>query len=480
MRWSATLRAPTRKCGSTSTLRRGMWICCAKAMTWPCAPAPSWSRGSWRGPWRAPPLSRLQPPPTSRPTAPREKRGICAPTSACWGSCRAGCPKRIGRKREVERSPSRAPSCPTTSRCSPTPRCAGSVLRSCQRCSSGRCSNAARWFEFCPISFTPNRAWPWSTRRESYCRRKCARSSTCSLRGSLPRLMPRVSAIGYGPSSRKPRSDRTRAPSHQRSAPESIAAEVRARTQIIGRCSSKGARRRFWTLARVACQSGSAQRATNACPHSESPPVHSLVERVRLCPSPPPRALLERWEHQYRPRCWTLKFAAGVVPLSGPASSGQDQVSDLLWARDQGKVTCLHLHGRRVHAGCQKSLQVRRDRLVEFRDRIPGRFGAPGGHGGSLAEQRGGSRLLYGIEDFCFLVRDTVREIFEKGFFGNTGEAIVCLNACPNRHGGELSGQSDEIFPSIRCPPRNGRPARSVHPAAPVPGVSRRQNRRAT
>ena len=52
----------------------------------------------------------------------------------------------------------------------------------------------------------------------------------CSLRGPPPRSMPRVSLIGDGPRSRKPRSERTRAPSHQRSAPESIAAEIRART----------------------------------------------------------------------------------------------------------------------------------------------------------------------------------------------------------------------------------------------------------
>ena len=59
---------------------------------------------------------------------------------------------------------------------------------------------------------------------------------------------------------------------------------------------------------------------------------------------------------------------------------------------------------------------------------------------------------MFGIEDFCFFVRDAVREIFEKSFLGKIGEAIALLNACPHRHGGELSRQSDEILPRIGCP----------------------------
>src|SRR5207302_9709769 len=53
------------------------------------------------------------------------------------------------------------------------------------------------------------------------------------------------------------------------------------------------------------------------------------------------------------------------VPLLIPASSSQDQVCDLLWVRDQGKVACIELHACCFHACCQKSFQVRRDRLIE-------------------------------------------------------------------------------------------------------------------
>ena len=54
-----------------------------------------------------------------------------------------------------------------------------------------------------------------------------------------------------------------------------------------------------------------------------------------------------------------------------PACSRQDQVGDLLGVRHQGQVTYLKLHSGRIHAFCQKSLEVGIDRLIEFRHRIP-------------------------------------------------------------------------------------------------------------
>jgi hypothetical protein len=58
-------------------------------------------------------------------------------------------------------------------------------------------------------------------------------------------------------------------------------------------------------------------------------------------------------------------------PLLSPTRSSQDQVSDLFGMRHQREVTCIQLHGGRIHALCEKSLQVGIDRLVEFRHRIP-------------------------------------------------------------------------------------------------------------
>src|SRR5258706_4035538 len=51
--------------------------------------------------------------------------------------------------------------------------------------------------------------------------------------------------------------------------------------------------------------------------------------------------------------------------LIAPVSGSEDQVGDLLRVGDQGKVTCLQLHGCCFHAGCQKPFQVGRYRLIE-------------------------------------------------------------------------------------------------------------------
>jgi hypothetical protein len=58
-------------------------------------------------------------------------------------------------------------------------------------------------------------------------------------------------------------------------------------------------------------------------------------------------------------------------PLLSPTRSSQDQVGDLFGMRHQRQVTCIQLHGGRIHAFCQKSLQVGIDRLIELRHRIP-------------------------------------------------------------------------------------------------------------
>src|SRR5438067_12049951 len=104
------------------------------------------------------------------------------------------------------------------------------------------------------------------------------------------------------------------------------------------------------------------------------------------------------------------------VLLLVPASSSQDQVCDLLWVRDQRKVACIELHACCFHACCQKSFQVRGDRLIEFRDRIPAWFGAPSSDCGPSAEQGGSRGFLLGIKHFCLVARDAVREILDKGF----------------------------------------------------------------
>jgi len=73
-----------------------------------------------------------------------------------------------------------------------------------------------RWFEFSELIHAESRVAVVYQERELL-RRKCVRSSMCSLRGPPP-MVPPVSLIGDGPRSRKPRSDRTaRQPPAQRS-----------------------------------------------------------------------------------------------------------------------------------------------------------------------------------------------------------------------------------------------------------------------
>src|SRR6266436_868599 len=45
-------------------------------------------------------------------------------------------------------------------------------------------------------------------------------------------------------------------------------------------------------------------------------------------------------------------------PLLSPTRSSQNQVRDLFGMRHQRQVTCIYLHGSRIHAFCQNSLQV--------------------------------------------------------------------------------------------------------------------------
>src|ERR1700674_3972361 len=137
------------------------------------------------------------------------------------------------------------------------------------------------------------------------------------------------------------------------------------------------------------------------------------------------------------------------------AGSGQDELGDLLCVGDQRKVARVQFHGGGFHAFCKESFQVGRYRLIELRHGIPARFGAPGGYRGPLAEERGGGRFLLGIKDLRLFARNTVREILEKCVFGKIGEALVFLDACPRRHGGEHSGQRDEILRRVGRPRRN-------------------------
>ena len=56
------------------------------------------------------------------------------------------------------------------------------------------------------------------------------------------------------------------------------------------------------------------------------------------------------------------------------------------FADPQGKMARIQFHRCGFHARRQKSLQVRRDRLIELRDRTPARFGAPRSDRDSPAE----------------------------------------------------------------------------------------------
>jgi len=158
-------------------------------------------------------VSPSLPPPTSRPRHPRKRGFARSPVPAGVHAERAAS-NALAESGSGKISVT-ARSCPTTSRSRRRPvraRYCGVASAACR----GRCSNAARWFESA-------RADPRESRvavvyqRESYCHRKCVHSRCLLV--APPRSTPRVSLIGDGPRSRKPRSERTRAPSHPRSAP---------------------------------------------------------------------------------------------------------------------------------------------------------------------------------------------------------------------------------------------------------------------
>src|SRR5271155_1725956 len=72
----------------------------------------------------------------------------------------------------------------------------------------------------------------------------------------------------------------------------------------------------------------------------------------------------------WSPSASVTASAAHTHPLFSPTSSSHDQIGDLLGMRHQRQVTRFHLYRGRIHAFCQKSLQVRIDRLIELRHRI--------------------------------------------------------------------------------------------------------------
>ena len=151
MRSSATLRALILKCRSTSTLRRDMWILLREGYDVALRVGTELTPGlvartvarTFDGRRRSPRL-----PCGTR--HPKERAGFARSQMPPGFHAGRGCLKPTGRKQEAEGSPSRARSSPTTSRCSWTPQCAGSALRCCRGCSSGRRSNAAALVQVLP------------------------------------------------------------------------------------------------------------------------------------------------------------------------------------------------------------------------------------------------------------------------------------------------------------------------------------------
>jgi hypothetical protein len=70
------------------------------------------------------------------------------------------------------------------------------------------------------------------------------------------------------------------------------------------------------------------------------------------------------------PPAIVMASAAYTRPLLPSTRSSQDQIGDLFGMRHPRQVTRLHLYSGRIHAFCEKSLQVRIDCLIELRDRI--------------------------------------------------------------------------------------------------------------
>jgi hypothetical protein len=112
-------------------------------------------------------------------------------------------------------------------------------------------------------------------------------------------------------------------------------------------------------------------------------------------------------------------------------------------------MTGFELHSSRVHALGQKPLKVGIDGLIELGDGIPGGFRAPGRDRGPSGKDRGCRGPLYGIEHFGLFRIDAVGEILRERFLGQSGEAVVFLDAGPRRPGREFPGQCDEILVGV-------------------------------
>jgi hypothetical protein len=64
-------------------------------------------------------------------------------------------------------------------------------------------------------------------------------------------------------------------------------------------------------------------------------------------------------------------FCGAPPSLLLPPGSSQNQIGDFSGMRRQRQMTCIHLHGGRIHAFRHEPFEVGVDRLIEFRHRIP-------------------------------------------------------------------------------------------------------------
>src|SRR5258707_4418656 len=105
-----------------------------------------------------------------------------------------------------------------------------------------------------------------------------------------------------------------------------------------------------------------------------------------------------------QPQTWPLSLAE-------LRRSFRDEPGDLVRMRDQRQMACLHFDGLCVHALCHEAFEIRVDRAILGRDRIPAWLRAPGRLRCLSGEKLVRDRPLDCVKDARLLARNTTSEI---------------------------------------------------------------------
>ena len=102
----------------------------------------------------------------------------------------------------------------------------------------------------------------------------------------------------------------------------------------------------------------------------------------------------------------------------------RDEPGDLVRVGDQRQMACLHLDGLCVHALGHEAFEIRVDRAILGRDRIPAWLRTPGRLRCLSGEKLVRDRPLDGVEDARLLARNIAGEISQESLLAEL--AIAC------------------------------------------------------